>query len=266
MTPAPDDPSTQDPSHHPSRHLSFLVLDRAVLRDAPPAVTAHLAECDSCRTHVATAAPVPAAVPLPDLALVKKTLERRRRIWRRWSWGGGGFVTAAAACAVVLVAGAQRDRPTGGHTGGQYLGSKGFPSVWIYVKNDAGLELWDGKKALTSGDRLRMKVDPGHHDRVQVYALRAGDKPAQLYGGKIAPGQSTILPDAWEIDALPGPERLFVVLANRDVVPAWERWLRGEIEPGVSLLPFILPKSVSNSRPASDDPAASDRPKRSARP
>jgi hypothetical protein len=257
MTSAPDHPSFQ----HSSEHPSFLALDRAALGHAPAAVTTHVAACDRCGAYVGTAReaatsaapPAARAAPPGGLALVRQAAleRRRRRLWRGWSLGAGGFVAAAAACTVLLVVGTQsqqqRHVPAADPAGGLYLGSKGLPSVWIYVKRDGGPELWDGKKPLASGDRLRVKVDPGGHDRVQVYAMRAGDNPALLYGGRITQGQGTILPDAWEVDASPGPERLFVVLANRDVLPAWDKWLRGEVESDVSLLPFVLPKAASDN-------------------
>jgi hypothetical protein len=124
-----------------------------------------------------------------------------------------------------------------------YIGDKGFSSVWIYVKHGADTALWDGKKPVFVGDRLRLKVDPGRYERVEVYSTKNQQAPELLYVSAVTPGQSLSLPEAWEIDAEPGDERLLVVFSNHPVKPVWSDWLQGKAPPGVLLLPFVLPKS-----------------------
>src|SRR5213075_554773 len=101
---------------------------------------------------------------------------------------------------------------------------------------------WDGKQALAGGDRLRIKVDPAGYRRVEVYSVKTPEAPELLYSGSVTPAQSVTLPDAWEIDSEPGAERLMVVFSNEPVKPSWGKWLRGQVEPGVVVLPFVLPK------------------------
>ncbi len=153
---------------------------------------------------------------------------------------------AAAACGLLFVAlRPQPDLPLGPHEQPPYVAAKGFLSVWIYVKHGANTELWDGKKPLFVGDRLRLKVDPGHFHRVEVYSVKPPEAPTLLYAGSVVPGQSATLPEAWEVDAEPGAERLVVAFSNEAVKPVWPDWLQGKVQPGVSVLPFTLPKSMS---------------------
>jgi hypothetical protein len=125
----------------------------------------------------------------------------------------------------------------------QYVGAKGFRSVWIYVRRGTTIELWDGKKPLASGDRVRLKIDAGSYHRVEVYSLSDPQNPTRLYQGPLSPGQTTTLPDAWEIDDSPAPEQLFVVFSDAPVDPTWDDWRQGKVQPGVAVLPFVLAKT-----------------------
>jgi hypothetical protein len=75
-----------------------------------------------------------------------------------------------------------------------------------------------------------------------------------LYAGAVVPGHDTALPEAWEIDGAGSEERLIVVFSNGVVEPTWDRWLKGEVEPGVSVLPFVLPKSSAPPPDSSGSP------------
>jgi hypothetical protein len=151
---------------------------------------------------------------------------------------------AAAAGALLFVKlHPQPDMPTGPLGEQAYVGTKGFTSVWIYVKHGSSSELWDGKRALFAGDRMRLKLDPGQFRHVAVYSVKDPNVPSLLYEGDVKPGESLTLPDAWEIDAEPGAERLLVAFSNAALEPVWPDWLQGKAPPGVTLLPFVLPKS-----------------------
>ena len=141
----------------------------------------------------------------------------------------------------------QRNRSRPGANSGTdiYVGAKGFRSVWIYVKRGTETLLWDGKRRLLPGDRLRLKVDPGSYQRVAVYAGSAS--PTLLYSGKLTPGQNLTLPDAWEIDDSLNDEQLFVVFSEGPVEPVWNEWRLGRVPPGVAVLPFTLPKAGSDA-------------------
>jgi hypothetical protein len=218
-----------------SPHPSFLALDRVSLGLASAEVSQHVSGCEVCQRHLRDLAETP---PAPEPSGVWSGVARRER--RARAWVAGASVLAAAACLLLVLGRAPvtttpEEQPT-------YVGAKGLASVWIYVKRGAQTELWDGKRPIAAGDRLRIKLDPAAFRRVEVYSVKDPRAPEQLYAGAVAAGSST-LPDAWEVDGEPGAERLVVVLANAPTQPAWERWLAGEVPAGVSVHPFVLPKA-----------------------
>ncbi len=235
-----------------SFHPSYLALDRAALRSSSSEVTAHLAGCEECRRYVAALGEVPSLEPLRAIRATIARDPRRFRLASHPRWVAGGSAILAAACALLLVGRAKPpvvvDAPT------SYVGAKGFASVWIYVKRGSTTNLWDGKQAIAGGDRLRIKVDPGGYRHVDVYSLKNADAPERLYAGAVSPTQSVTLPDAWEIDSEPGAERLMVVFSISPVTPNWNRWSKGQVEPGVVVLPFVLPKASVAKPDASTGP------------
>jgi hypothetical protein len=234
---------TQSPPALSSVHPSYLALDRAALGATSSDVSEHLASCEECRRYVEALGEAPAVSGLLPL---RAALARSRRDARRFRWLGAASALAAAACLVLFLG---RSGPPSVEPPAPYVGAKGFSSVWIYVKHGSATKLWDGKQAITVGDRLRIKVDPAGYRRVEVYSVKNPDAPELLYSGSVTPAQSATLPDAWEIDSEPGAERLLVVFSNFPVKPSWGKWLRGEAEPGVVVLPFVLPKSVGSASP-----------------
>jgi hypothetical protein len=219
-------------------HPSFLALDRAHLAEASPAVSAHLTGCESCRGYVASLASDPVASGFVEL---EQTIQGRKKRVARWLWTGASL--AAAACALLLVV---RQRFPDTRPGGEsYVGAKGFRSVWIYVKRGTETTLWDGKRRLLPGDRLRLKVDPGSYHQLAVYS--AAPSPTLLFSGKLTPGQNLTLPEAWEIDDSPSDEQLLVVFSDAPVEPDWNDWRLGRVPPGIAVLPFTLPKTGSDA-------------------
>jgi hypothetical protein len=225
--------ATELGAHHPS----YLALDRAIVGTPLPEVQAHLNHCDECRKYVAALA-MPAESS--GFAEIERRIARERRV-RRGLWWSAIPIAAAASGILFLKLNPQPALP---ETPG-YVGAKGFLSVWIYVKHGSSTTLWDGKKQLFVGDRLRLKLDPGRFRRVEVYSVKDPSAPALLYRGQVVPGQSATLPDAWEIDQEPGDEHLVVVFSNEPVEPVWSDWLHGKSQPGISLLSFVLPKSAT---------------------
>jgi len=224
--------------HQIANHPSFLALDRAHLGHGSADVVAHLDGCVECRRYLESLASPGTA---SGFAAVQQAIGKQQRIPMAWVWGSVSLV--AVACSFFLFVGHRELHEGRGEEA--YLGAKGFLSVWIYVKHGTETELWDGKKPLSSGDRVRLKVDPGKYHRVEVYSLSTDQNPTQIYAGAATPGQSTTLPDAWEIDDSPAAERLFVVFGDEPIKPDWDDWLQGKVTPGVSVLPFVLPKSGS---------------------
>jgi hypothetical protein len=152
---------------------------------------------------------------------------------------------AAAACGLVL---GFSHRPA--HETSEapaYLGVKGFRSVWIYVKRGTETELWDGKRPVAPGDRVRLKVDLGAYRHVAVYSLDDAGHATRLFAGGRSQGQNFTLPDAWEVDDSAQPERLFVIFSDRPVEPNWSDIRAGKTLAGTAVLPFVLPKIGSPS-------------------
>lgn len=238
--------------HAPSSaHPSCLALDRAALGAASSGVAEHLAGCEVCRSYVDGLGDAPSVSAMaPIRAGVARAHQRRQNVLRS-RWIAGTSAVLAAACLLLLVG---RTKPPVVDQPVPYVGAKGFSSVWIYVKHGSATKLWDGKQAVAGGDRLRIKVDPAGYRRVEVYSVKNANAPELLYSGSVEPTQSVTLPDAWEIDSEPGAERLMVVFSNAPVKPNWGNWLRGHVESGVVVLPFVLPKSRVASPDSSSGP------------
>lgn len=227
----------------PEQHPSYLALDRHGLGCSSPDVEAHVNACGECRRYVQSLSEAPPALGLVTLrSTMAKRSQRRARVW----WTAGSLL-AIAACLLLFVG--RSNAPVAGLP--PYLAAKGLLSVWIYVKRGTTTQLWDGKLPIFSGDRLRIKLDPSSYRRVAVYSMADAEIPALLYEGEVAPGRSTTLPDAWEVDGEGEAEHLIVVLSNERIEPSWDKWLKGEVEPNVKVLPFTLPKSRTPALDAS---------------
>jgi hypothetical protein len=230
------------------QHPSFLELDRLAL-GAPPShgTAAHVASCARCRGHLEGVREAP---PLPP-----GLRERARgdgadggllaRLRRRWLLGALGLAGAMAAAAVLLLARPQV-QPDGG-----YIGEKGLPSVWVYVKHDTELRLWDGEQPLAPGDRLRLKIDPQGHTHADVFTqAQTGAALEPVWSGTLEPDEVTTLPAAWQLDRSGGDEALIVVLAQGKVSPAQARRFVDKGAPrGVWLRKFLLRKTAAEPAP-----------------
>jgi hypothetical protein len=191
----------------PVVHPSFLALDRHALGEASPEVAAHAATCGECAAYLAAAGPSTAPVP----AWARDA--GARRPWFAWS-GLRAFTLAVAT--VVLVVGLVR------HRGDEesYVGTKGTPGAWLFVKRGADVHAWDGREPVAPGDRLRLKVQGAGFAHVSVFeAVATPPGWERLYDGALG-AQAVSLPSAWEVDERPGAETLVVVLAKDAVAPA----------------------------------------------
>ncbi len=218
-------------------HPSYLALDRASLGQPTANLRAHIDGCSACREYLVSLRTPPGEA---ELSAIYERIAKRASPARAsgWAWLGGG-AAAAVALVLLVVLNPQPTMPVER----PYVGVKGSSSVWIYVRRGAETTLWNGQSPLFAGDRLRLKVNPGQLQRVEVYSTKDPSAPELLYAGKLTPGESMTLPDAWEVDTEPGDERLLLVFSNEPVKPIWSEWLRGKAQPGVMLLPFVLPKS-----------------------
>jgi hypothetical protein len=229
-------------------HPSFIALDRlAQGGSADAALRAHVAACAHCRTHLATHASSPE--PHPGLAAAARA--RSERSWflkggsslraRRWFIASGGL---AAVGLVALFAW----RPTGEGESrpGGYVGSKGGPSVWIYVMRGSELSLWDGREAVGPGDRVRIKVDPQGYARVQVFREgRAVGKLERLYADALDPARVITLPPTWAVDEAPEAERLVVIFSQRAIAVEEAERVVARPPEGLWMRRFVLTKTAA---------------------
>jgi hypothetical protein len=231
------------------RHPSFLALDRVHLGDATAEVTAHVAECPHCRGYLDTLS----STTVPNFTTLQTRLAVQRRAQVSWWWGSSAAALAAAACFLLIL---QNRQPPAVATDGPapandlrttpndttYLGSKGFRSVWVYVKHGAETRLWDGKQPVVAGDQVRLKLDPGAYHRVEVYSLSDPTAPSLLFAGALTPGQILTLPEAWEIDDSSTAEQLYVVFSDAPARPDWSEWRAGRVPADIAVLPISLTK------------------------
>ena len=227
---------TTSPLHPRPMHPSFLALDRVFLGHAMPEIAAHLQECAECRGYLESLPQLSAAA---DFSAVRRALEGKPRFPLAWLLSP--LALAVVASAVLLYTTGRE--PQLDPREGVYVGAKGFRSVWIYVKRGTDTQLWDGKRALLAGDRVRLKIDPGEYHHVQIYSLSEPGNPISLYQGPLVPGQNLTLPEAWEIDDSAAPEQLLVVFGHAPVQPAWQEWREGRAQPGTAILSYVLPKA-----------------------
>jgi hypothetical protein len=231
-------------------HPSYLELDRFVL-GAPGALAtaAHVGACDRCRRHIETlreAPPAPAGLRDRIASPATDSPPAAAHRWPAWfrgpRIGAVGLAGALAIGALVWIARAPHAPVVG------YDGVKGLPSVWIYVKRDNDLALWDGERPLEARDRLRLKIDPQDLTHIDVFTRdeASGGALAAIFDGRLQPGTVTTLPGAWQLDGDSPRESLIVVLSRDGVSPGTaQRFLRDGAPAGVWLRRFELHRSAA---------------------
>ena len=199
-------------------HPSFLELERHALGAARAETAAHLASCEICRGRLP---PVEANAEAPAWAL---RLAPRRAAPFAWPFAPRlrtlGWGAAAFACAVALwFAGGHLRAPATVGGGDPYVGTKGGPELWLYVKRQERVEVWNGTDPIHPGDLLRLKVQPDRYRHISVFGRgRSPDAYVRLYDAALG-SEPTVLPFAWKVDAQPGDETLLVVLGPDAVAP-----------------------------------------------
>jgi hypothetical protein len=196
-----------------STHPSYLELDRFAL-GAPgyEGTHGHVQGCARCRDHVARVS-VPSAVPQWVRALPEKRA-RPKHLWVAGLSFGVGGLAAAAALALMVTTRNPAGTTVGPVVNAPYVGTKGGPEVWVYVKRGEDVVLWQPGSPLQPGDRLRLQVDSGGLPQVAVFELDGPNGYRSLWSGTVATSGPSTLPVAWSVDARPGDERL-VVVASR---------------------------------------------------
>jgi hypothetical protein len=95
-----------------------------------------------------------------------------------------------------------------------YAGTKGQPSLALYVKRAEEVFAWQQDHFVMPGDRLRIEVAGAGFEHITVLSSGASERKRQrLYDAPIAPRGSALLPVAWQVDDAPGDETLVVVLS-----------------------------------------------------
>lgn len=123
-----------------------------------------------------------------------------------------------------------------------YVGTKGSPSVGVYVKRDDRVFLWDGNGPLQVGDHIRLGVAGAEYGHLAVLSA-AEEGWAILYRGELT--REGELPVAWSLDGQGDTEQLLVVLSHRalsdtELVQRAERG--GEAEKNTWVRKYVLPK------------------------
>lgn len=193
-------------------HPSFLELDRHALGAGGADTAAHVASCETCRGHLRLLE-APAEVPAWAARL-------DARAPRRFGWPAAlrlrtaGLAVAAFACAFVLWTAVGHVRPhITAVDGDPYVGTKGGPQLWLYVKRGDRIEIWNGVDPVRPGDLLRLKVQPDRYPHISVFGRdNAPNAYAKLYDAPVPDDRTAPLPFAWKVDGQPGDETLLIVL------------------------------------------------------
>jgi hypothetical protein len=237
--------SPRDPSLHPS----FLELDRHALGVARADVASHVAGCESCQARLAHSGP---ASEVPAWA---RQLAPRRRSWFSWPVLGRtralAFAATALACAaLVWTTGASHfGRLLGSGATQDYVGTKGGPVLWLYVKRGDRVALWNGADPVMAGDLLQLKVQPDRFTHVNVFgASKTAGAYTTLYDAPIASGQPTALAFSFRVDAESGDEALLVVLGPESISPAEVAAVLARDKGRYWSRHFVLPKAGGSPR------------------
>ena len=185
-------------------HLSSLALDALALGGHDPAADEHLADCLACRAERAAIAELHAE-------FARRVLPRGVPGRRSFAWAWLAVPALAAALFAVLAWPRGEPEPD--------LGIKGDAS-WQVFANHAGqtFAVHDGTR-LGAGDRIRFVVEPAGA-RYLLVASVDGLGHATIYYPYAAPmstpiaGERIELDGSIELDAAPGPERVFAIFSD----------------------------------------------------
>ncbi len=197
-----------------SDHPSFLALD--LLAAGLPGDATHVARCARCAAHLDRLRPGAALPASVRIRAAQPPAAELRPWWRRPFAQRGGRLSLALT--VLLAIFAVGRRWTGGDD--QTVRAKGGPGATVYVLRAGKLFTWDGSSPIQPGDLLRLRVVsggcPGHerYKHVSVTGAGLGGEEVILYRGPMEES-GLLLPDSWQVDGTPGPERLQLVLSER---------------------------------------------------
>jgi hypothetical protein len=217
------------PSTTPAAHPTVLALHEYHLallpRSGSDEIARHVAGCERCRSELEGLASghqrFDAEVfPATRAAIQHQGFPR----WRRWRMPALTLAVMAAGTALMLVV-PGRDLADRGNPE-EVLRAKG-QLMAVFVARPGGPQaVEDGKTRLQAGDRIRFVLWPealGHAvvagldaaGRVTIYHPWGGSQSAPLPAGP-----RVEVPGSIELDASPGPERVFAVLSARPLQTA----------------------------------------------
>jgi len=209
-------PAAALPPTRSTGHPSALALHQYQLSlmpaDEAERVGQHLATCEPCRADLANLASDQRRFEREVFPQTRAAVMQRRTPWRRWWPAFPALGIAAAAAAAWLVILTPQPVPE--------ILTKGDTTLAIFVARDKNvLSVSDGKTRLRPGDRIRFVLQPAGQ-RYGVIASLDGAGRSTVYhpfGGhdsaELGAGPRVEIPGSIVLDASPGPERVFAVLA-----------------------------------------------------
>ncbi|MBI5548678.1 MAG: hypothetical protein HY901_32755 [Deltaproteobacteria bacterium] len=232
-------------------HLSSLELDLLHLGSLSPqeagCAADHLAACPHCRSRAEETAAGMARFDAVRARALRGIEERTARgslwtlPWTRWAAAGAAV---AMATLLLLVA---REEPGG-------LRYKGGPLLQVYGIHQGRVQELHSGDRVEPGDRIRFAADGGGAGFLLVISVDGAGKTTVFapFGGarslSLAPGRNE-LEESVELDASPGPERLFALFsaAALDAAQAVHELTaqpQAETILGVRPVTFVLAKEV----------------------
>lgn len=195
-------------------HISQLMLDalalRALDRDSELRVHAHLAGCASCRDDAQAAARLRQRFTVHVLPRGVPARPRRRRSW---------LLIPALAAALLAIGWRSRPAPV------TELTIKGTASWQVFANHDGRVFAVHDGTPLAAGDRIRFAVTPAGARYLLVASIDGlgaatiyypydGPQSATIEGDRVEPAGSI------ELDAAPGPERIYALLSDEPIAAA----------------------------------------------
>lgn len=195
-------------------HVSAFMLDAVALGavDArtEERIRIHLASCAECHREEQAAAELRALFAIRVLPRgLRAPAERRAHRWGRWPW----LAVPALAVAVLLVGLWPRPEPP-------ELAIKGDATLEVFAHRDGQTFVVQDGTELVAGDRIRFVVLPAGSGYVLVASVDGGGAATIYYpygADHSAPieGDRVELDGSIELDAAPGPERIYALLSDR---------------------------------------------------
>lgn len=190
------------------RHISQLMLDALALhaldRDSEARVHAHLAGCASCRDDAQIAAQLRQRF---TVHVLPRGVPARRRPRRSWP------LIPALVAALLAIGWCSRPAPVA------ELGIKGAASWQVFANREGRVFAVHDGTTLAAGDRIRFAVIPAGARYLLVASIDGlgaatiyypydGLQSAIIEGDRVEPAGSI------ELDAAPGPERIYALLSD----------------------------------------------------